>query len=194
MATVASGPTAPGAAFVSKHRNSSGVYVDIADAERGLLVHMEDTARDKAAAATAPPPMVQQVGHAPGHGGSRCGLRRRVTPAVPRGGSRRGSPQARLPVTRGPIHEKATARAPVRDARAAGMALRWRPGFTKSGMSGERYQFYSRARAFTKFDALTKGTFVSGCTGGNRLNATLKDLLFDAARGTVAFVDAATPP
>jgi len=79
MATVASGPTAPGAAFVSKYCNTSDVYVDITGAERGLLAHMEGTASDKAAAATAPPlmPMVHQVGSTPGHGGSRCGLRPR---------------------------------------------------------------------------------------------------------------------
>ena len=172
IARVATDPTAPEAAFVSKYCNTSDIYVDIADAERGLLAHMEDTARDMAAAAAAPPPLVQQVGHAPGHGGSRCGLRRRATPAVPRGGSRRGSPQARLPATRGPIHDKATTRALVRDARAAGMVLRWRPGFTKGGISGERYPFYSRARTFAQFDALTKETFVSGLTGGTRPKAT----------------------
>ena len=194
MATVASGPTTPGAAFVSKYCNISDVYVNTTGTERGLLAHMEDTASNTAAAATAPPPMVQQVGHAPGHGGQRCGLRRRVTPAVPRGGSRRGSPQARLPVTRGPIHDQATTRALVRDAQAARMVLRWRPGFTKGGKSGERYQFYSRARTFAQFDALTKETFVSGIAGGNRAKATRESLLYDAARGTVTFVDAATPP
>ena len=134
------------------------------------------------------------MGNAPGHGGSRRGLRRRARPAVPRGGQRRGSPQARPTVTQGPIHDTATARALVRDARAAGTVLRWRPGFTKSGKSGERYQFHSRARTFAQFDALSKEAFVSGSTGGNRLKATLMDLLFDAARGTVTSIDAATPP
>ena len=71
IARVATDPTAPEAAFVSKYCNTSDIYVDIADAERGLLAHMEDTARDMAAAAMVPPPVVQQVGHAPGHGGSR---------------------------------------------------------------------------------------------------------------------------
>ena len=69
MATVASCPTAPGASFVSTYCNTSDVYVDIAGAGRGLLVHMKDTASGKAAAATAPPPMAQEVGRAPGHGG-----------------------------------------------------------------------------------------------------------------------------
>ena len=65
------------------------------------------------------------------------------------------------------------------------------PGLHEGWYSCEKYQFYSRARTFAKFDALTKGTFVSGSTGGNRLKATPKGLLFDAARGTVTFVDAA---
>ena len=69
MASAASYPTAPGAAFVSKFYNTSDVYVDHADAEQGLLAHMEDTAGDRAAAATAPPPLVLQVGHAPSHRG-----------------------------------------------------------------------------------------------------------------------------
>ena len=42
----------------------------------------------------------------------------------------------------------------VRDARAAGMVLRWRPGFSKSGKSGERFLFYSRAKTFAQFDAM----------------------------------------
>lgn len=74
------------------------------------------------------------------------------------------------------------------------MVLRWRPGFTKGGISGERYPFYSRARTFAQFDALTKETFVSGLTGGTRPKATPQDLLYDAARGTVTFIDAETPP
>ena len=74
------------------------------------------------------------------------------------------------------------------------MVLRWRPGFTKGGISGERYPFYSRARTFAQFDALTKETFVSGITGGNRPKAIPQDLLYDAARGTVTFIDAETPP
>ena len=69
----------------------------------------------------------------------------------------------------GRIHDKATTRALVRDARAGGMVLQWRPGFTRVGKSGERYLFYSRARTFTQFDAQTKVTFVSGLAGGNRL-------------------------
>ena len=67
IAKVANGPTAPQAAFVSAYCNTSDVYVDIADAERWLLAHMGDIASDKAAAATAPASMAQQVGHAPGH-------------------------------------------------------------------------------------------------------------------------------
>ena len=61
IAKVATDHTAPEAAFVSKYCNTSDIHVDIADAERGPLAHMKDTARDTAAAATAPPPLVQQV-------------------------------------------------------------------------------------------------------------------------------------
>jgi hypothetical protein len=81
----------------------------------------------------------------------------------------------------------------VRDARAAGMVLRWRPGFTKGGKSGERYQYYSRAKTFAQFDALTKETFLSGITGTQRPKAMPTDLMHDAARGIVTFVDADTP-
>ena len=56
------------------------------------------------------------------------------------------------------------------------------PGFTKRGKSEERYPFYSRARTFAQFDALTKETFVSGLTGGTRPKATPQELLYDAAR------------
>ena len=139
MTRLASDPTAPGAAFISKYCSTSDIYVDIADTPRGLLAHTKDTGGDRAAAATAPPHLVPQVGHTPGHGGPRRGLRRRATPAAPRGGSRRGSPQARDPVTRGAILDEATARALIHDARAAGVVLRWRPGFTKGRQSGERY-------------------------------------------------------
>ena len=52
--------------------------------------------------------------------------------SVPRGGSLRGSPQACLPVTRGPIHDRATTHALVRNARTAEMVLRWCQGFAHS--------------------------------------------------------------
>ena len=47
MATAASDPNAPGAAFVSMFCNTSDVYVDVdlADAERGPLAHMKDRGR-----------------------------------------------------------------------------------------------------------------------------------------------------
>ena len=34
------------------------------------------------------------------------------------------------------------------------MVLRWRPGFSKSGKSGERFLFYSGAKTFAQFDAM----------------------------------------
>ena len=52
---------------------------------------------------------------------------------------------------------------------------------------------YSLARSFAQFDAPTKETFVSGSQGCNWLKATLKDFLFDAARGKATYVDAAMP-
>ena len=78
--------------------------------------------------------------------------------------------------------------------RAAGMVLRWREGFTKTGQSGERYQFYSKAKTFAQFDAMTKETFLSGVTGTQRPKAVPGDLQFDAARGILTFLDADTPP
>ena len=81
----------------------------------------------------------------------------------------------------------------VRDAWAAGVVLRWRPGFSKSGKSGLRFQFYSRAKNFAQFDAMTKKSYLSGITGTWRPGASKKDLVWDTARGFVTFHDADTP-
>ena len=82
----------------------------------------------------------------------------------------------------------------VRDARVAGMDLRWRPGSSKSGKSGERFQFYSTAKTFAQFDAMAKEFYLSGITGAWRPKAVRNELVFDATREVVSFHDADTPP
>ena len=135
--------------------------------------------------AVATPPLIQQVGNAPGNGGSRVTLKPRAAPPASAAPSGQARGQSHL--------DTATVRAMIRDARAAGQVLRWRPGFAKTGKSGERFQFYSKARTFAQFDALSKETFLSGLTGTQRPKAVPSDLNFDAARGIVTFVDADTP-
>ena len=71
----------------------------------------------------------------------------------------------------------------VLDARAAGMVPRWRPGFLKSGKSGERFQFYSKARTLAQFDAMTKELYLTGVTGASRSKAVRRDLVFDVDTG-----------
>ena len=179
------------ACFLAHHGNVDDLYIDIpVETTGGHLANLEETAADTAASALAPPPLVQQVGNAPGHGGSRISLRRRTEP---RAGSRRSGPTARN-YTATAILDNATTRALVRDARAAGLILRWKPGFKKGGKSGERYLFYSKARTFAQFDAMTKETFLSGSTGTRRPKATVGDMWHDAARGIVTFHDPDTPP
>ena len=81
----------------------------------------------------------------------------------------------------------------MRDARAARMVMRWRTGFLKSGKSGERFSFYSRAMTFAQFDAMTTEFYLPGITGTWRLKAPQKDLVVDTARWVVTFHDADTP-
>ena len=87
-----------------------------------------------------------------------------------------------------------TARAIVYDAQKAGLVLHWCPGYAKKGISGERYQFYSKTKTFAQFDTLTKDHILSGRTGTMKLRAVSTDLAFDAARGTLKFADVDTPP
>ena len=135
--------------------------------------------------AVATPPLIQQVGNAPGNGGSRVTHKPRAAPPASAAPSGQARGQSHL--------DTATVRAMIRDARAAGQVLRWRPGFAKSGKSGERFPFYSKARTFAQFDALTKETFLSGLTGTQRPKAVMSDLNSDVARGILTFVDADTP-
>ena len=183
------------AVFVNQHCNCGETFIDVDSAARGgHLVDLVNSRADAEAAKEALPPLVQQVGNPPGHGGSRASLRPRVPPAEVRAGSRSRTPSSRASSPRPPIYDQSTTRALLRDARAAGQVLRWRPGFTKTGKSGERYQFYSKAKTFAQFDALTKETYLSGITGTPRPKATRDDLFYDAARGIVTFVDADTLP
>ena len=87
-----------------------------------------------------------------------------------------------------------TARAIVYDAQKAGLVLHWCPGYAKKGISGERYQFYSKTKTFTQFDTLTKDHVLSGRMRTMKPRAVSTDLAFDAARGTLKFADADTPP
>ena len=74
------------------------------------------------------------------------------------------------------------------------MVMRWRPGYSKKGLSGERFQFYSRAKTFAQFEAMLKETYLSGITGTWRPKASEKDLRWDTQRGIVTFHHADTPP
>ena len=192
---VSAGVLPSAAVFVNQHCNCGETFIDVDSAARGgHLVDLVNSRADAEAAKEALPPLVQQVGNPPGHGGSRASLRPRVPPAELRAGSRSRTPSSRASSPRPPIYDQSTTRALLRDARAAGQVLRWRPGFTKTGKSGERYQFYSKAKTFAQFDALTKETYLSGITGTPRPKATRDDLFYDAARGIVTFVDADTLP
>jgi len=68
------------------------------------------------------------------------------------------------------------------------------PRICEKGISGERYQFYSKTKTFTQFDTLTKDNILSGKMGTMKPRAVSTDLAFDAARGTLNFADADTPP
>ena len=191
---VNAGVSPSSASFVAQHCNCGETLVDVDRATRGgHLMNLIETQADTEAARAAPP-LIQQFGNPPGHGGSRASLRPRVPPAEFRAGSRSPVPSGRASAPRSPIYDAPTTRALLRDARAAGQVLRWRPGFSKTGKSGERYQFYSKARTFAQFDAMTKETYLSGITGTQRPKAIRSDLNYDAARGIVTFLDADTPP
>ena len=74
------------------------------------------------------------------------------------------------------------------------MVMRWRPGYSKKGLSGERFPFYSRAKTFLQFDAMLNENYLPGLTGTWRPKASKKDLLWDTERGIVTFHGADTPP
>jgi len=176
--------------FVAEHCCQDGSMLLLpATATSGQLASLHDSTDDKVTA-TSTPLLVQQVGNAPGHGGSRVSLRPRAQLTA---GSRHGDPKSRPP-TWAQKTDDVTARAMVRDARKAGLILYWCPGHVKKGVSGERYQFYSKAKTFAQFDALTKERFLSGITGTMKPRAVSTDLAFDVARGILKFVDADTPP
>ena len=164
--------------FVREHYDlsDSSRTFDLGTAMPGQITDLADEP-----AAPTPPGLVQQVGAAPGNGGSRAGLRRRAGPA-----------QA-AEVSGGLLHDTSTVQVMIRDTRAAGQVLRWRPGFSKTGRSGERYPFYSKARTFAQFDALTKEMYLSGLTGTQRPKAVTSDMSFDVAREILTFCDADTP-
>jgi len=124
------------ASFVAQHCNRGDTSVSAdGEARGGHLGNMADSPADIEAAKVAPPPRVQAAGDSPGHGGSRANLRRR-SPATLRGGSRSAQPARSSAPLSTPL-PIALARTMLRDARAAGMAMRWRPGCSKSGKSGE---------------------------------------------------------
>ena len=160
------------ASFVAQDCNPDDTLVRVGGKVRGgHLGTMADSPKDIEAAKVAPPPRVQAVGDSPGHGGSRgnsgVGHRRHFVAGlarpIPRGlrppSQRRSPPRSRGPwcATRG------------RRRWSCGV---WRPGFSKSGKSGERFQFYSRAKTFAQFDAIAKESYLSGITGTWRPKAS----------------------
>ena len=181
------------ASFVAQHCNHEDVLLSVGgDTRGGLLGVIADSPGDIEAAKAATTPRVQTVGDSPGHGGSRASLRRRL-PATLRGGSRSDQPTRPSAPTSKPL-PPALARILIRDARDSGMVMRWRPGYSKKGLSGERFQFYSRAKTFAQFEAMLKETYLSGITGTWRPKASEKDLRWDTQRGIVTFHHADTPP
>ena len=135
---VNAGVSPSSASFVAQHCNCGETLVDVDRATRGgHLMNLIET-QVNTEAARAAPPLFQKVGNYPGHGGSRASLRPRVPPVPPaefRAGSRSPVPSGRASAPRPPIYDAPTTRALLRDARAAGQVLRWRPGFSKTGKS-----------------------------------------------------------
>ena len=178
--------------FVAEHCSQDGSMLLLPEtATSGQIADLRDPTDANTAAMTTLP-LVQQVGNAPGHGGSRASLRRRATPLT--AGARRNEATSKPSIREQKRLDTYTARALVKDARKAGLILRWRPGHTKHGQSGERYQFYSKTKTFAQFDALTKDFFLSGHTGTMKPRAVSSDLAYDVAHGILTFVDADTVP
>ena len=178
--------------FVAEHCSQDGSMLLLPEtATSGQIADLRDPTDANTAAVTTLP-LVQQVGNAPGHGGSRVSLRRRATPLT--AGARRNEATSKPSIREQKRLDTYTARALVKDAQKAGLILRWRPGHTKHGQSGERYQFYSKTKTFAQFDALTKDFFLSGHTGTMKPRAVSSDLAYDVAHGILTFVDADTVP
>jgi len=170
--------------FLLRHYNMDSNRIDLSGAASGQL-------RDLASPTGAAQPNLKshQVGNPPGNGGSRTLLLDR-TKSRNVGGARKGQTAGASPHTR---ISDVEARRTVRDARAAGLVLRWKQGQQKRGKSGERYLFYSTARTFDQFDKLTKEQFLSGTTGGMRPKAVTADLTNDVKVGLLTFVVPDTP-
>jgi hypothetical protein len=171
--------------FFKDHFNLDGGALDLGSATGGQLVDLLATGE----AAAVQPSRVVQVGDAPGHGGSRMSLNKPAPPPAP------PTVTARLAANNGhgSIMGKEEADALISGARAAGQVLRWLPGFTKTGKSGERYRYYSTTKTWAQYDAMLTDTFISGISGTTRPKAVREDLRNDVARGILTFINADTP-
>ena len=171
--------------FFKDHFNLDDGELHLGSAAGGQLEDLLATGD----AAAVQPSRVVQVGDAPGHGGSRFSLNRpapRLAPATVAARVAAGN-------GRGSIMEQEEANALISGARAAGQVLRWKPGHTKTGKSGERYQFYSKTKTWPQYDAMLKDKFVSGLRGTTCPKAVRGDLTHDVARGILTFANADTP-
>jgi hypothetical protein len=171
--------------FFKDHFNLEGGLLDLGVA-RGSRLKELTNASD--AAQVQPSPVVQ-VGNAPGHGGSRFAL----NPKAPSPSAAARALRTAAGAGKGRIMPDDEADATITSARDAGQLLRYLPGFTKSGQSGERYQFYSKARTWQQYDSMRKEYFTSGLSGTSKPKAVVGDLRNDVARGILTFVNADTP-
>jgi len=124
--------------FVQRHIDLVGTPVDTSAA--GSL-GVQDISVSSQEQRTVQRLAVQEVGAHPGHGGSRTGL-------VDKAPTRTLTVSTRSPV----LMTKESADALIANARAAGMVMHWQPTNPKTGRSQERYELYSKARTFSRFD------------------------------------------
>jgi hypothetical protein len=171
--------------FIKDHFNLDGGVLNLGVARGRQLQDITDSDGDGG----GKPPAAVRVGDAPGMAGSRFVLNPRAPPPSPEMvAARRAAADGK-----GAIMTKEEADSTIADSRAAGHVFRWLPGFRKSGISDERFQYYRLARTWQQFDATCAQTYMSGMTGTQRPKATNKDLRNDVMRGILTFIFADTP-
>jgi hypothetical protein len=109
-------------AFIQEHFNLVNDQLDLTTTASGLV---RELMAPEPGITPATPTLVQ-VGDAPGNGGSRVSLKPRAS-----------APPATASAKQ-PIMDRERAQRVIRDARAVGQVLRWKPGCNKVGKSNER--------------------------------------------------------